>query len=336
MTHEVVTKQQVWRDASGVRTKEAELANTYDMPQSVAPKDKTPSKGELAVINKTASAEEDELLKLAFDANLEVNEQPVKGENPKAAPQTSLKPRVNVTGKDAPQVLHEKKASYYALPFEERYPLDTIPQVVKAASYFDETGVLMTPVMRHEYCQNMVKRAHALGLPVSDIAERYGSDTYATPEQIKIALDARRSILTSPLAETLLDKVAEALPKVGPEDFAVLLSEFDKMACIDEFWGGDVPDPYFSTFGKSASAQVSTTDPEASIIVGNEYTTERKLVELATKKHGMVCEVFGKDFAKEFGKDPRAIFDSMPHDQKLVLMRMANNSDSTTFGASTS
>lgn len=338
MEHEVVTKQQEWRDASGTRTKEAELANTYDMPQSPSPSEKNMSKKPLSVINKTASAEEDDLLKLAFETAAAPDDnmgQMVEGENPKAAPQTTLKPKVDVAGKEAPKIVQVKKASYYALPYDELYPLDSYPQVVKAASYFDEMGVLMTPSMRHEYCRNMVKRAHALGIPVSETAERYGSETYATPEQIKIALDARRSILKSEIDIEMLDKVASAQPLVAPEDFAVLLSEFDKQACIDEFWGNDVPDPYFSTFGKTA-AEVSKTSPEASIVLGNEYTTERKLVELATKKHEMVCEKFGKDFSKEFARDPKAIFDSMPRDQKLVLMRMANNSDSTTFGASTS
>lgn len=338
MSHQVVTKQQAWRDAEGWKTKESELANTYDMPQSPSPSEKNMTKKPLSVINKTASvaAEEDELLKVAFEQTTapEVNTM-VEGENPKAEPQTSLKPRVDVSGKEAPKTVTVKKASYYAMPHRELYPLDSVAQVEKAASYFDEYGVHMTPEMRHEYCQNMVKRAHVLGIRVSTLAERYGSETYAPPEQIKIALDARRSILKDESDVALLDKVASARPFVQPEEFAVLLSEFDKQACIDEFWGGDVPDPYFSTFGKTA-AEVSKTDPEESILVGNEYTTERKLVELAKHKHEMVCEKFGKDFAKEFKNDPKSIFDSMPRDQKLVLMRMANASDSTTFGASTS
>lgn len=338
MSHQVVTKQQAWRDAEGWKTKESELANTYDMPQSPSPSEKNMTKKPLSVINKTAAAEEDELLKCAFEQTTAPDDnmgQMVEGENPKAEPQTALKPRVDVSGKEAPKVVKVKKASYYALPHCELYPLDSIAQVEKAASYFDEMGVHMTPEMRHEYCQNLVKRAHVLGTRVSALAERYGSETYASPEQIKIALDARRSILKDETDVALLDKVASARPFVQPEEFAVLLSEFDKQACIDEFWGADVPDPYFSTFGKTAS-EVSETDPKASILIGNEYTTERKLVDLAKHKHEMVCEKFGKDFAKEFKNDPRAIFDSMPRDQKLVLMRMANASDSTTFGASTS
>lgn len=329
MSHEIVTKQKMWRDATGWKTKESELTNTFDMPQSPSPSMRNDTKTPLAPINKIASAED--MLKVAFgvDVNVDAAEQLHK-EQPKSLPQAAaLKPHVDVTGKEPTKTVHEKKASLYALPSLEKYPLDGYDQVVKAASYFDEWGIRMTPEMRHEYCTNLVKRAHVLGIAVSEDAEHYGSEVYGPTAQVKIAVDARRSVLQDAVELATLDKIASLAPVIGPEDFAVLLSEFDKSAGLDEHWGGDVPDPYYSTFGKVAE------NADESIIVGNEYITERKLTEFSKRDNHGVCERFGKEFATEFTKDPMGIFYSLPRDQKLVLMRMANSSDSTIFGATT-
>ena len=108
------------------------------------------------------------------------------------------------------------------------------------------------------------------------------------------------------------------------------------MTGLDEYWGGDIPDPYYSAFCKSAEKQESQTDPSDSIIIGNEYITERKLVEFSKLRQQMVKDRFGDDFAKEFTKDPVGIFKSLPRDQKLVIMRKVNTSDSPVEGASAS
>ena len=77
-------------------------------------------------------------------------------------------------------------------------------------------------------------------------------------------------------------------------------------------------------------------DPNESIVIGNEVITQRKLVEFSKLRQQMVKDRFGDDFAKEFTKDPIAIFNSLPRDQKLVLMCKANTSDSPVEGASAS
>jgi hypothetical protein len=343
---EIVRRQQLWKDMFGSTEKSAELANTYDMPQSVSPKkvNEKPG-GEKAVIPKTASirgeqahnvmVDDDAIFKMAFE--LDTNEEGTSGEQPAALPQAKvLTPHVNVSGKEAPKASKEKKASCYACPSIERYPLDGYDQVVKAASYFDEHGGVMEPSMRREFCHNLVKRASALGVKVSPEVERYGANTYASPEQIKIALDARRTLLEEPDI-AVLDKLAEAQPTMLPDTFAAVLEEFDRRNLLDHHYG-DIPDPYFSTFDKVAEEVVTEDDAagDDSLIVGNEYITKEQLLEFSKRGYDSVWKRFGKDVADEFAKDPTAIFSSLPRDQKLVLMRMANNSKSQIYGATTS
>jgi len=249
----------------------------------------------------------------------------------------SLSPHVDVSSKEPPSPSKEKKASRYACPTHGMYPLDGYDQVVKAASYFDEFGVRMEPEMRREYCHNLVKRASELGIKVSSVAARYGADTYASPEQIKIALDGRRALLEE-RDVAVLDKLAEAQPTMHPELFAETLHEFDRRNFLDQYYG-DIPDPYFSTFDKTAADDVVTesdASPTDAIIIGNEYLPMEKLLEFSKRGYDAMWNRFGLDVAKAFSDDPKAIFESLPRDQKLVVMRLANSNDSQLRGSTTS
>jgi hypothetical protein len=275
---------QIWRDVTGRKLdKAAELANTYDMPLAVSP---NRAAEKPTTIRKTAG----------------------------------LNPHVNVTGKEAPVQVLEKKAQHYALPSQERYPLDSYTQVKEAAAYFLNTFAFMLPADRHEYCQNLTKRANALGLFVDPLIEKYGSSGYAEDWEIELAIEGRRASLTEPTLIGLLDKVAEQREVLPPEDFACVLGEFDKLAGLTHLYG-DLPDPYYATFGKSAAQAGDAND---AILVGNEYLSERDLVAFAQRQPHDVRTRFGEEFMKEFARSPRSIFDSLPRDQKLVVMRMAS------------
>lgn len=327
---------QIWKDLGGnLVEKEAELAGTYDMPWSPSDKNKNAKPADKSSIQKTAEAEEDAALRAAFGADTKPDDnedEPVTGENIDKQPQPRvLKPTVDVTSQEPPKLVTTKQASRYALPSQGRYPLDSYGEVKTASAYFDEWHVRMSPEMKREFCQNMVKRAHELSIPVSELAERYGAEGYAPPSQIKIAMDARRSVLKDEEDIELLDKVASAQSIMLPDAFAEVLGEFDRSKGLDEFYGGDVPDPYFSTFAKKAAEdpvkEESDTSPEDAIIMGNEYLPMRKLITFSKMGKDVMIDRFGEEVADAFAKDPKGIFDSLPRDQKLVVLRLASAVD---------
>lgn len=325
---ELRTRMQLWKDMGGnLVEKQAELAATYDMPASPSGKTKNSDPGgKKAVIQKTASVSEDDLLKLAFDAQLEDNDGGVSGDNITKQPQAKeLKPTVDTTSHEPPKLITEKKASRYAMPSQGKYPLDGYDQVKMASAYFDEWYKHMLPDTRREFCQNMVKRAHELGISVSPLAEQYAGETFASPAHIKVALDARRSVLLDQDQLDTLDKVAAARPVLTPDGFAATLSEFDRLTGLEHHYGGDIPDPYVSTFAKLGHE--SDADPHASIVVGNEYLPLRDLITFSRIGKNIMAQRFGDEIATAFTKNPKAIFDSLPRDQKLVIMRMASATD---------
>ena len=232
-------------------------------------------------------------------------------------------PNIEVSGKDGPEMpVYEKKAELTALG--GRYPLDNFLQIKRASAYFDEYCGLFSPVERREYCVSMVKAAAAVGIGVSEEARKYGSATYAPVEEIKIAMDVRRQALSDSRHVSMLDALFEKRSALLPEVFCEALAQFDKIAGLHRHYDQYVPDPYWSTYGEEKTAEFEE-------VVGNEVVTAAQLRALMNPGDGsgsaiqLITKTFGPDFAKEFRADPIGIFKSLPRDQKLFLMRCAND-----------
>lgn len=335
---EQIGRIQLWRKIGGdVLEKGAELASTYDMPAQ-EPLDKMPNKGQpKAVLRKVASAghlvqtssEPDHDFVSFLEGKEKELEGGVLGEQKDSLPQmAALAPHVDVSSFEPPKVLEEKKASYYALPDYEMYPLDSYVQVKTAKRYFLDNYRYMAPEDRHEYCANLTKRASALNIVTDPLIEKYGSATYAHPDAIDACLAARREFLQDEDHIGILDKLASVRHAVDPDVFAETLERFDVSTGIANQYNDSMPDAYFSTFGKTAEELVEQTSPETSVVIGNEYITRRRLAEYLQNNVSTVAQRFGADVAKEMSNSPNDIFDSLPRDQKLVIMRMANNDDS--------
>ncbi len=236
-----------------------------------------------------------------------------------------LQPYVDVSGLTAPVTPVEKKANLTALG--TKYPLDNYKQVEAAARYFDEYGQRFAPADRHTYCVALTKRANALGIPVSDLVKKYGSESFASDAEVKIAFDARRAALQDTQHREVLNQIErttrEQLWKEasGPAEACAALEEFDKQAGLDFFYdGAGIPDPYFSIYGEVKTAEDNS---DYSWVDGNDMVVARDLETLAKTNVKTIERAFSKDLAKEFRKDPVGIFKSLPLAQKKIISRMA-------------
>lgn len=289
--------------------KTAETSGTAVMPNSAptySDRDRSPTK----TIPKVGEA-------IETVGALERNDDGVSGEQVQQLPQAApFKLRVDTTGKEAPARVETKEAQYYALPAWRRYPLDGYAQVKQAAVYFDEWKGQMTPELRREYCQNLVKRASSLGISVSESARKYGAEDYAPPGELSAALDMRWGVLNEDLHKAAFVNLKECQPLMKAEDFAVALGEFDKVAGLDELYDRDIYDPYYTTYGEKRAS-------EESLLVGNDYITQEELERFAKTNAGKLKDAFGEDFVEEFRKDPVSITKSLPKDQQKMVIRLA-------------
>lgn len=309
-------------ERAAFRMKTAEVTGTVDMPLSASGGSPTPSK---TVVKKTA-AEMPHLVRghKGDGTPPETNVGTMHKEQPKALPQAkALRPHINVSGMESPKAVTEKAASAYALPSQKKYPLDSYAQVKTASEYFDSYKNHFTPEERHEYCVHLVKRASVLGIPVSEDAQKYGSEAYAPEEEIKFAFVQReRYIKDIDGAIEVLEGIYKSAGAVDPELFCATLSEFDKALHLDTLYDSDIPDAHWSTYGTKLASPWSE-------VIGNDTATEEGLKTVAVRHAETLRGTFGDDFLDEFRKDPVGIFKSLPVQQKKILMRLSHDKSQT-------
>lgn len=330
----VVTPEQV-RHFKGAHVKQADVTGTHLMPlqepsEPQPKKQYVPKKTAAAEANFTSNVVRAKRQEVLPDANYTVKTE--KEEEPQKEPQAAqpktagrLIPHVEAGGQP-PRLRIEKYAHRLALG--DKYPLDSYAQVKAASAYFDEYGRRFSPAERHEYCMNLVKRASELGIEVSEEARKYGSATYAPQHEFDMAMAIRHNALSDDHAHSLLDKLAECRPGLEPDLFCSTLEEFDKVAGIQHLWDSHVFDPYFSTYGFTKTAEEE--DQESFVDnIGNHRVTASQLKHAALTQRKALADLFGEDFADEFKKDPIGIYKSMPREQKIVIMNLAQDAESS-------
>jgi hypothetical protein len=351
----VIGKQQVWKDMDGTTyskndqswdlEKNAEVSGSYDQPKQVTKEKVDPTRGRKSAV-KTAEEQFEESL---AGETLERGQDMPTEDQPKSLPQVkkTLTPHVDVSSHEPPKLITKKEASRFAMPSIQRYPLDGFDQVKMASAYFDEQCRFMDPPDRREFAHNLVKRASELELPVSEIARNYGeNEGYAKEAQLIMAIDQRATLLkahadqdfeegvktASAYVLGLYDQLFNQRQQMPAEVWAGAMHEIDKLAGLDEFYGTELDDPWLATFSKLAEE----ANPKDTVVIGNEYMTVEDLENYAQRGGEPLEGRFGEDFVKEFQADPKGIFDSLPVDQKKVIMRMVNNGHSVIQGASAS
>jgi hypothetical protein len=228
--------------------------------------------------------------------------------NPSAKPKTTM---VDVTGKETKPKVKRSSANLTALG--GRYPLDSMADVQKAIQYFEENRKEMEPIEVHIFAVKTAARAEELGLPIPEDMRRYGSIEFAPDVDFHMA---NRLAVCAPEYKELYTTLREKRAYMEPEEFAELLTQADTVSNLRWYWGGEIADPYYATFGKTASSwswQSRTGD----------FVSEDDLKWLARNGRPLIHKHFSSELVNEFIKDPIAIFESLPDDSKVIIARLA-------------
>ena len=225
-----------------------------------------------------------------------------------------LKPHIDVTGKEPERPRARRTANHYALPSAERYPLDSYRQVEKAASYFDEWRSEMPPGIRREYAVNLVKRASALGIPLSESATLDGAAGRAPQRMLELGIDSRREFLGID-QNLLLDKLAAVAESVEPDVLSASLGELDREWGLVEHYGDRVVAPHRTVFAPSAPEKTADSLLDA-----------RAVTRLTELSGGVVTEKFGSAFAARFRQNPEDAARSLSSEQRSALALLAEPS----------
>lgn len=230
---------------------------------------------------------------------------------------TASRRRVDVTGLEPERQVVTKTASRTALG---KYPLDSYADVQKAVSYFEDNYLDFCLEDRHEFAVKTASRAEELGIPTMATLDRYGSTDYSPDIDAHIA--NRRAIINDQAVKNAYTDLQEKRASVSPDQFVKILSSLDEEAGLNWYWGGDIADPYFATYGgRGVEKQAGWTWQSQT---SGDFVNENQIKELATHGHKALKRALSEDAVEGFMKDPITVFESMPEPMKLILCRLAN------------
>lgn len=222
---------------------------------------------------------------------------------------------IDVSGLEAPVTFKKAASNHSAL---NQYPLDSYADVKAAVQFFEENHLAFTPEERHDFAVKTASRANDLGIELTDLLDRYGSVEYSV--DVEAHLSNRRML--SPDHANLFNELQEKRASIEPDQFVKLLAEADEAAGLNWYYGGDLADPFFATFGgnkvKEANAAWSWQSRTGDYVSGDQ------LKRLALDGRPLVEKQFTKDLADAFSKNPITIFESLPDLQKKILARLAS------------
>ena len=217
-----------------------------------------------------------------------------------------------------------------AMPHEDgtsNFPLVTYQQVKTAAAFFDEQGNRLHPRTRRTFCTKLAARANKLGIEVSPEIKKYGGWDYARDGEIEIAVEQRRQLWRDGHDEavSLLEGLMEKKASIDPDTFAETMAQLDIAVGSDRYWDAEIFDPWYATFGINKQA---ADDEVWAWQNGSEFLTENELKRLTSEGRETLARKFGDSLADGLAKNPVAIFESLPLEQKRVIARMAQQQDS--------
>lgn len=234
---------------------------------------------------------------------------------------------LTLDGHETPAVEVRETYEVYAMPHDQRYPIDTPELVKKAERYFDEHVQSFTPFERRVFAQSVWDRSHELGTKVAGSVLKYAGEGYGP--HIDSELIARADRLAGTGHETIYELLLEKRAELDPMVMASLISEADELTGVANTYGRPVTgclDPFAAVYGvKTAAEDKEISDTNYTWKDGTEYVTGLQLKNLAKRGPGQFTAHFGESFGKDFIKDPVAIFKSMPDPQKKMIVRLMNS-----------
>lgn len=228
-------------------------------------------------------------------------------------------PYFDISGWDPSMAIEAERVLPERTLLEGSYPIDGYDQVKTASQYFDSNWKDLPPRDRHKYCVKLAARMSELNMEIPDAVQRYGSTTYAA--DVDSYIESRKPYIFEEAYDSL-NMLLEKRAQVSPGVFAEALAEFDKLNDLNWEWDGKIPDPWYSTFGPSLEKIAESNWRYDST---GCRCTEDDLDNLARNGFHLLTKNFGHDFAKEFSKNPKTIFESLPAPNKLILARLASD-----------
>ena len=189
----------------------------------------------------------------------------------------------------------------------DRFGIETWDELDKLADGDTGEGYINLLKYPMKSKQSVVVREAAIEKTASQEVNR---DVYGDSLVFDINIQRRKSFIKE-ASKKSLDELVEKKDTMSPSRFCDELSEFDKEANINQYWGSRILDPDSTVFYPEVKMPM--------VKVGSAEVSEERILEIS-KNAGGLKEVLTDDMVDEFQKDPVTIFRSLPFPtQNLIL-----------------
>lgn len=200
----------------------------------------------------------------------------------------------------------------WALPHKERYPLDSVEQIEKAASYFNRYYKDFDPVDRLTFATNTTQACKIAGISVTGVLEDYANlDIHSFNDNFNRHVSMRKNFVKEADLEDvhLYDELLEKSAELGVVNSARALEAIDSRFGLEPLWGNRLADPVIST---------CSMEKEAEIEIDGRYVTQSELDGLAQKDlSGWIDDNTKKELQ---GPDGLHVLKSLPEPTREGLM----------------
>jgi len=207
----------------------------------------------------------------------------------------------------------------YALETKQKFPIDTIEDVVKAEKYFLDYEDQFPLEQKREYCKNLASQQENFSLDPHEKIATYASEDI-DESKLKAAISAR-SVLVEKTAEndSALDKMKDYIGNI--ETLIKKMTSFDRKNRLDELWDGSLPNPIVSIVCiKKKKPEPELYGDGTDFVSGDAIRNLRWYRELLKDK-------FSDNFINRFMRSPIHSFKNLPKHEKKILMNIAKTVD---------
>jgi hypothetical protein len=213
----------------------------------------------------------------------------------------------------------------------DKYPIETTEQLIKAAEYVDKNLSRFHPDDRVKIASKLDSRSNHLKVNLNQgwitNYTRMQKSAQLSPDfesamemrkqaclRHKISLTPIDGLEKTPEPVAIIDEIVKVSSTMNSKELLDTIVEFDKRAAIEYLYDQQIIDPYITVFG-------SLSNPEFDAVKLAGEATQYDLVRGSRdqEKLASVKETFGEDFASNFRKNPILSLEGMKGPEKELL-----------------
>jgi len=183
----------------------------------------------------------------------------------------------------------------------------------------------LDPYDRHETAVHLCKLGSADGVRIPNAIFQYGGESLNP--RFEALMHDRQSWSADEAIQGDYDRLGKMASVLGTDDVVEALYLLDEKAGLLLKYGSRLPDPLLCVFGQDKEASWSWMD-------GGDYLSQNQLESFVSSEKYIPAmeDIFKDSVVSGLRNSPVSTFKGLPHEQKLIVARLASQSHASNSG----